>query len=221
MTLAPRKADWVRGPIAERTNLLRLSIAGALEVAEEWGRAAAEAKGIPADSPQAGEEWISGPMTPVRNLQLFAEAPAAARDPARSSQALPARPWPTSARGSGPSTTPTCSTILKSRSSPGRSACAFNCAGSAITKPCTRSGPSWSSSRPNRVGASSPASADWPCAVRASGLSFPTAPVDHRGCRPPCSRKTDFPVRGRRMRAAWHPGCLGRRSPLRSYSGPG
>ena len=58
----------------ERVALLDRAIAGVLEVAEEWVRAACAGKGIDPLSSLAGEEWISGPMTATRNLRLMSEA---------------------------------------------------------------------------------------------------------------------------------------------------
>ncbi len=72
--VARQKETWVQVGIAERAALLRRAIAGVLEVAEEWVRAACAAKGLDPQQPAAGEEWVSGPMTTVRNLRLLAEA---------------------------------------------------------------------------------------------------------------------------------------------------
>jgi acyl-CoA reductase-like NAD-dependent aldehyde dehydrogenase len=72
--VARQKEAWVQVGIAERAALLRRAIAGVLEVADEWVRAACAAKGLDPQQPAAGEEWVSGPMTTVRNLRLLAEA---------------------------------------------------------------------------------------------------------------------------------------------------
>ncbi len=72
--LASRKDAWVRVPIEERVTLLRECLHGVLRVAERWVARACEAKGAAIDSAVAGEEWLSGPMTTVRNIRLFAEA---------------------------------------------------------------------------------------------------------------------------------------------------
>lgn len=72
--VADRKDAWVRIGIGERAALLRRAIAGVLEVADEWVSAACAARGLDPRRPEAGEEWVSGPMTTVRNLRLLAEA---------------------------------------------------------------------------------------------------------------------------------------------------
>jgi acyl-CoA reductase-like NAD-dependent aldehyde dehydrogenase len=72
--VAARKDAWVRVGIPERIRLLRSAIAGVLEVADEWVRLSCAAKGLDPTSPAAGEEWIAGPMTTVRNLRLLVEA---------------------------------------------------------------------------------------------------------------------------------------------------
>ena len=53
--------------------MLRRSIDGVVDVAAEWVRLGCAAKGIHAESPLAGEEWLAGPMTTVRSLRLLAE----------------------------------------------------------------------------------------------------------------------------------------------------
>lgn len=59
--LRERKDRWARLPAAKKIPYLVRMRRTAGEVAERWVRAAAEAKGIPAGSPLAGEEWMSGP----------------------------------------------------------------------------------------------------------------------------------------------------------------
>ena len=72
---------WVRVGIPERVALLEQSIRGVLSVAEDWVKAACQAKGIDPRSSLAGEEWISGPMTTTRSLRLLSEAIAAGGAP--------------------------------------------------------------------------------------------------------------------------------------------
>jgi hypothetical protein len=72
--VAARKDAWVQVGIPERIDLLRRCIRGVVDVAGEWVRRGCDAKGIDPASPLAGEEWISGPMTTVRNLRLLVEA---------------------------------------------------------------------------------------------------------------------------------------------------
>ncbi|MCU0255646.1 MAG: aldehyde dehydrogenase family protein [Vicinamibacterales bacterium] len=72
--VAARRDAWVRVGLPERVALLRRAIDGVLAVGDDWVRAACHAKGIDPRSTLAGEEWISGPMTTVRNLRLLMEA---------------------------------------------------------------------------------------------------------------------------------------------------
>jgi hypothetical protein len=72
--VAAHKDAWVRVGIPERIALLRDAIAGVVRVSEEWVRAGCQAKGLDPHGPLAGEEWISGPMTTVRNIRLLIEA---------------------------------------------------------------------------------------------------------------------------------------------------
>jgi hypothetical protein len=72
--VAAQRDAWVRVGIPERIALLDSMIAGIREVAEDWVRAGCAAKSIDPHSPLAGEEWISGPMTTVRNVRLMREA---------------------------------------------------------------------------------------------------------------------------------------------------
>ena len=72
--LSHRKRAWVQVGIPQRITYLRRCIAGVLEHAEEWVAEACGRRGIDPDSPLAGEEWLSGPMTTVRGLRLCARA---------------------------------------------------------------------------------------------------------------------------------------------------
>lgn len=72
--LARRKDDWVRAPIERRIQLLRRCIERTLDVSEEWVRAACRAKGLDPSEPRAGEEWLAGPMTTIRNLRMLVDA---------------------------------------------------------------------------------------------------------------------------------------------------
>src|SRR5687768_388160 len=69
--IAPR---FARLAASERAALLREMIPLAAAVAEDWVRAACEAKRIPFDAPVSGEEWLAGPAVVVRNLRLLAES---------------------------------------------------------------------------------------------------------------------------------------------------
>jgi acyl-CoA reductase-like NAD-dependent aldehyde dehydrogenase len=59
--------------IPERLELLSRILELSRSVAPRWVEAALRAKGLDADSPQAGEEWLGGPMTVHRNLRLLKE----------------------------------------------------------------------------------------------------------------------------------------------------
>ena len=69
-----RKDAWARLPARERAPFLRAAIDGVLDVADEWVRVACQAKRVDPRSALGGEEWISGPLTTVRVLRMFAEA---------------------------------------------------------------------------------------------------------------------------------------------------
>lgn len=61
--LAAKKAAWVATPVAERIAILAEIKDKLMPVAQAWAETAAAKKGIPAGSPLAGEEWLSGPYT--------------------------------------------------------------------------------------------------------------------------------------------------------------
>lgn len=65
---APR---WARASIPERIALARSMLRGIDRTAGRAVSAACEAKGIPAGSPLAGEEWVSGPYLSARFLRLL------------------------------------------------------------------------------------------------------------------------------------------------------
>jgi len=72
--IAAKKDVWVRTGIDRRIELLHQCIETTTASAKAWVDAAARAKGIPADSPQTGEEWLGGPVTTVRNIRLVIDA---------------------------------------------------------------------------------------------------------------------------------------------------
>jgi acyl-CoA reductase-like NAD-dependent aldehyde dehydrogenase len=80
--LARKKDDWVRTPIERRIELLRACVERSLGCAEEWVRAACRAKGLSMQEPRAGEEWLAGPMTTIRNLRMLVDALEADGQPA-------------------------------------------------------------------------------------------------------------------------------------------
>ena len=92
--LAAGKDRWAALPVEERIAYLRTVHAGVAAVAGEWVTAACAAKGIPAGSPLAGEEWISGPYAVLGWLGAITEtlqAVAEGKDPLAG---LPARQRP-------------------------------------------------------------------------------------------------------------------------------
>lgn len=72
--LVSRRDAWVATSAAARADLLERCITKTLGIGHEWVEAACHAKGIDPKSARAGEEWLGGPMTTIRNLRLFAEA---------------------------------------------------------------------------------------------------------------------------------------------------
>jgi acyl-CoA reductase-like NAD-dependent aldehyde dehydrogenase len=80
--LSSRKDAWVALSADERANLLERCIPHTLAVAEEWVDAACQAKGIDRKSSRAGEEYLGGPMTTIRNLRLYVDALRAGGEPA-------------------------------------------------------------------------------------------------------------------------------------------
>ncbi|MGE3840429.1 MAG: aldehyde dehydrogenase family protein [Vicinamibacterales bacterium] len=68
------KDAWVRVGIRERIALLEQAINGMLAVADDWVAEACRAKRLRPDTPEAGEEYISGPMTTVRGIRLLIQA---------------------------------------------------------------------------------------------------------------------------------------------------
>ena len=69
--VAARKDEWTRVSIPDRIRLLERTIEGLVAVADAWVADACRAKGIAADDPLAGEEWIAGPSTTIRNARLL------------------------------------------------------------------------------------------------------------------------------------------------------
>jgi len=65
---------FVRLSLSDRIALARSMQAGYLRLARRMVETACAAKGIPADSPVAGEEWATGPWPVVRQLRLVIES---------------------------------------------------------------------------------------------------------------------------------------------------
>lgn len=69
--LEDHKQEWAALDIEERIELLEHLRAGVVEVAEQWARAAVEAKGLTFGTAEEGEEWMAGPATVLRNITLL------------------------------------------------------------------------------------------------------------------------------------------------------
>lgn len=72
--LANNKHRWAKLGVPERIAHLKSVIDGTLKASARWVEAVCRAKGIHADSHQAGEAWLSDPMPVVRNARLLIEA---------------------------------------------------------------------------------------------------------------------------------------------------
>jgi acyl-CoA reductase-like NAD-dependent aldehyde dehydrogenase len=70
-SLQQQKSDWVKVSIPQRLAYLQSCLDRTLLIAEAWTTAACQAKGIDPSSTLAGEEWIAGPISIVRNLRLL------------------------------------------------------------------------------------------------------------------------------------------------------
>src|SRR4051812_34164081 len=71
--LKERARRFARMPPLERAALLRATLPRIVDAAPDWALAGARPKGLSPDRPAAGEEWLGGPMTTVRNARLLAE----------------------------------------------------------------------------------------------------------------------------------------------------
>ncbi|MGD8826113.1 MAG: aldehyde dehydrogenase family protein, partial [Myxococcales bacterium] len=69
--LEDHKQEWAALDIDERIELLEHLREGMVEVAESWVVAAVEAKGLTFGTAEEGEEWMTGPATTLRNIQLL------------------------------------------------------------------------------------------------------------------------------------------------------
>jgi hypothetical protein len=68
-TLREGAKAWLDVDVPARIELIDALLASTLDAAPAWALAAAEAKGIPRDSSLMGEDWLSGPVAVLRNLQ--------------------------------------------------------------------------------------------------------------------------------------------------------
>jgi acyl-CoA reductase-like NAD-dependent aldehyde dehydrogenase len=69
--LNEKKQTWADLPIPRKITYLYQLIHRVEDVAERWVIAAAQAKGIPLDSPFVGEEWLSGPWAIIHALKGY------------------------------------------------------------------------------------------------------------------------------------------------------
>ena len=69
--LSSQKQAWAVLPIARKIALLEQVKRDTAKVAARWVAAAVRAKGIPEDSPLAGEEWSSGPWAVLYGLSQY------------------------------------------------------------------------------------------------------------------------------------------------------
>jgi aldehyde dehydrogenase (NAD(P)+) len=72
--LRERARDWARAPLREKADLARALLAGMSRNAERLTRAACEAKGLPLDTPGAGDEWLGGVYPVLRILRQLADS---------------------------------------------------------------------------------------------------------------------------------------------------
>lgn len=72
--LNEQKEQWLKFSPTVRAALLQETGEALLACAENWVKAACKAKGIDFDSPRAGEEWLGGPVTLMRNIRLLKES---------------------------------------------------------------------------------------------------------------------------------------------------
>jgi acyl-CoA reductase-like NAD-dependent aldehyde dehydrogenase len=72
--LAARKGAWVETGLEQRKAFLRSIIEGFGEIARDWVEGGCRLKGIAPGDPLAGEEWLAGPVTSLRNARMLLEA---------------------------------------------------------------------------------------------------------------------------------------------------
>jgi acyl-CoA reductase-like NAD-dependent aldehyde dehydrogenase len=70
-SLVERAPVWSQLDVPSRIALLDELVEDTLAAAPAWAARAAEAKGIPRDSPHMGEDWLGGASPVLRNLQLL------------------------------------------------------------------------------------------------------------------------------------------------------
>ncbi|MEO8211980.1 MAG: aldehyde dehydrogenase [Myxococcales bacterium] len=73
-TVASRRGDFARLPVASKIELLQAIAPRLSAVASDWVRAGCAAKEIAFDTPLGGEEWLGGPAPAARNVRLLIES---------------------------------------------------------------------------------------------------------------------------------------------------
>ena len=73
-TLAGSATRFARLGPGEKADLLEACLPLLLEAAPRWAEAGCVAKGIDPATPLAGEEWLAGPVTTIRNVRLLTES---------------------------------------------------------------------------------------------------------------------------------------------------
>lgn len=71
--LQAQKQTWANLPVSKKIDYLRQMRPNIEKVADRWVAAAVQAKGIPAGSPIAGEEWTSGPWALLYAINRYIE----------------------------------------------------------------------------------------------------------------------------------------------------
>jgi acyl-CoA reductase-like NAD-dependent aldehyde dehydrogenase len=72
--LSEHKAAWLAVGLPARAAYLERCMRGVVEVADAWVADLCKMKGIEPGANLAGEEWLAGPATTVRNIRLLREA---------------------------------------------------------------------------------------------------------------------------------------------------
>ena len=72
--LAARKGDWVQLGLTERIAYLRKCLQGVIDAAPAWVEDGCKMKGLEPGDDYAGEEWLAGPVTTIRNIRLLIDA---------------------------------------------------------------------------------------------------------------------------------------------------
>jgi acyl-CoA reductase-like NAD-dependent aldehyde dehydrogenase len=72
--LAARKEDWVKVGLPERIAYLRKCLQGVTDVAPAWVEDGCKMKGLEPGDDYAGEEWLAGPVTTIRNIRLLIDS---------------------------------------------------------------------------------------------------------------------------------------------------